>query len=153
MGRMTAAVANVAKLQFLPWLQGKTGDSRNVHQPGADGINDKLGRFMNAEGGHDVGAINGHRVGAEVESRGDFFIRFAISIIFRTSSSRWVRAALRSPRSLLFCSTLGSKTVSPAAILRIAEPSSRSNAFLRTYPLAPASIACRTHVLSLAVRR
>src|SRR4051794_39642539 len=73
------------------------------------------------------------------------------TIICKTSSSRWVRAALRSPRSAAFCSTFGSKTVSPAAIFRIAGPNSRSIAFLRTYPLAPASMAWRTQVLSLCM--
>src|ERR1017187_8308743 len=70
------------------------------------------------------------------------------TIICNTSSSRCGRAALRSPFKTERCSTLGSNTVSPAATLRIAAPSSRSIAFLRTYPLAPASIACRTHVFS-----
>lgn len=42
-------------------------DSRNAHQPGANRIGHKLGCFVNAEGVHDVGAMNRDGVGTEIE--------------------------------------------------------------------------------------
>src|SRR5580700_4812530 len=52
--------------------------SPNVHQPGANGVNDQFGGLVNAERVHDVGAMNGYGVGAEVEIGSDFFVRFAL---------------------------------------------------------------------------
>src|SRR6266516_4717816 len=62
-----------------PFLPGKTGDSRNVHQPGANRVDDELGSFVDAESVHDVSAVNGYGIGAEFEDRGNFLVRLAVN--------------------------------------------------------------------------
>ena len=59
-----------------------------------------------------------------------------------------VSARFRSPFSAAAGDTLGSSTVSPAATRLTAAARSRSSAFFRMYPRAPASSACRTSVSS-----
>ena len=66
-------------MQLLPFPIGTTCDSRNVHQPGANGIDHKLSCFVNSQSVHDVGAVNGHRVGTQVKSGGNFLVGFAIN--------------------------------------------------------------------------
>ena len=57
---------------------GMNGDSRNIHQPVADGVNDQFGGLMNTESVHDVGAVHGDSVGAEVELLRDLFVRYVV---------------------------------------------------------------------------
>src|SRR5207237_6970957 len=54
---------------------GTTCDSRNVHQPIADGINHEFGGLMNAERIHNVGSMHGDGVGAEIKLGGNFLVR------------------------------------------------------------------------------
>src|SRR5690348_14435799 len=61
------------------YIPGMNGDSRNIHQPVADGVHDQFGGPVNAESVHDVGAMHGNGVGAEVELLCDLFVRFAVA--------------------------------------------------------------------------
>src|SRR5579883_3512144 len=58
-------------------LSGNRGASRKVHQPVANGVDDEFGRFVDSEGVHDIGAVNGNGVDAEIELGGDFLVGFA----------------------------------------------------------------------------
>src|SRR5271166_1740521 len=49
--------------------------SRQIYQTIANRIDDQLGSLMNAQSVHHVGAMDGDRVGAKVESGGDLFVR------------------------------------------------------------------------------
>ena len=50
------------------------GDSRNIHQAIADGVNDQLRRFVDSQRIHDIGAMNGDGIGAEIQFIGDGFV-------------------------------------------------------------------------------
>src|SRR5208282_3994479 len=56
-----------------------TGDSRNVHQPGTNRIYDEFRGLVDAQSVHDVGTVNGDRVGAEIEHGGNVFVRFSVN--------------------------------------------------------------------------
>ena len=51
----------------------KTGDSRQAYQSVADGIHDQFGGFVNSQRIHDVGAMYGNRVDAQVKHRSNLF--------------------------------------------------------------------------------
>ncbi len=59
-------------------FSGTRGDSRDVHQAVADGVDDQLGGFVNAERVHDIGAMDADGVDAERKLVGDFFVGFAV---------------------------------------------------------------------------
>src|SRR6185312_5356975 len=63
----------------LRCIPGMNGDSRNIHQPVADGVHDQLGGLVNAESVHDIGAMHSDGVGAEVELLRDLFVRLAVA--------------------------------------------------------------------------
>src|SRR5688572_10459093 len=73
---------------------------------------------------------------------------FPSTMSCRTSSSRAVNPARRSPFNAGASDNSGSSTVSPAAARFTAATRSRSTALLSTYPRAPASSAWRTSVSS-----
>ena len=60
-------------------LAEKSGDSRNIHQPGANCVDDEFGGLVNSERIHNVGTVYGDCVGAEFESNGDFLVRLAVN--------------------------------------------------------------------------
>src|SRR5579864_731402 len=56
-----------------------SGGSRNVYQPIANGINHEFGGLVYSQRIHDIGAMHGNGIHAEVKLRGNLFIRFAIA--------------------------------------------------------------------------
>src|SRR5689334_20994307 len=58
--------------------QEMTAASRNIHQTIANGVNNKLGGFMNAESIHDIGAMHGNCVHAQVYSCSNSLVGFSI---------------------------------------------------------------------------
>src|SRR6266699_2712355 len=61
-----------------PYSAENICDSRNVHQPGADGVDHKLGGLVNAERVHNVGAMDRNCIRTQIENCGDFLVRLAI---------------------------------------------------------------------------
>jgi len=58
-------------------IRGRNGGSRQIHQPISNGVDDEFGGFVNAQTIHDVGAMHGNGVRAEIEFRGDFLVGFS----------------------------------------------------------------------------
>ena len=63
-GSQAAKAATTMRVPPCP--PGKDRDSRNVHQPGANRIDDEFRGLVNPQSVHDVGTMNGDRIGAEV---------------------------------------------------------------------------------------
>jgi hypothetical protein len=55
----------------------KIGGSRNIHQAAANGVDHEFGSFVNSEGIHDIGTVNGDSVRAQVSIDRNFFVRLA----------------------------------------------------------------------------
>jgi hypothetical protein len=51
---------------------------RNTYETVADRVDDEFGCLMDTESLHDVGAVNRHGIGAELQVVGDFLVRLAI---------------------------------------------------------------------------
>ena len=62
----------------LPFPIGKTCDSRNVHQPRADRVHNKFGGLVDSQRIHNVGTVDSHSIGAEIEGSRNFFVRFSV---------------------------------------------------------------------------
>ena len=133
-----------------PFRQEMTADSRKVHQPGLDGVDDQFRGLVNVESVHDIGAMYGDGIGAEVQSVRDFACSICHrTIICSTSSSRGVRPAYARLSALPRRSDLGMKTDFPG---RRRDSDRRrqveiERAFEHHILRAPASIACRTQRL------
>ena len=59
--------------------RGTSGGSRQVHQAVADGVDDELGGLVDPERVHDVGAVHGDRVDAQLERGGDLAVGLAVA--------------------------------------------------------------------------
>src|SRR5580658_1053982 len=73
-----ATAASLTPSPAPPFPTETICDSRNVYQPGTNGVNHKLGSLVNSERIHNVGAMNGNRVGTEIEHRSNFPVGLAI---------------------------------------------------------------------------
>lgn len=47
---------------------------RNIHQPVANGIDNQLRRLMDAQGIHNIGAMNGNGISTQVKLARDLFV-------------------------------------------------------------------------------
>jgi hypothetical protein len=126
--------------------------SENIYQSLADGIYNEISGLMNTKSGHQIGArctptVFSLRRSCRAISRPDL----PSTISSRTSSSRLVSSRSRASFGENSGDNCGSNTSSPVATRLIADPKSKSTAFLRMYPRAPALIAWRTRLSSECV--
>ena len=135
-GRVRAA----AGTRGIEW-HGRRGETRaaarqevapihsGTDQPVLDGVDHELGGLVQAQGVHDVGAMDRDGVHAQVQLCGNRAVREAVADQlqdFELARREPVRAFLRAG-----CATAGSTTVSPAATRFTAAARSRSSAFFR----------------------
>ena len=111
---------NAAKIRkrtrCRPIREERNGDSRKIYQPIADCVDDKLSRLVNAQRVHNIGAMHGDSVGAQIQLIRNFLVRFTVhdvlkdfefagsearvTLAFQRRGARelWSRALFRPPR-------------------------------------------------------
>ena len=107
--------------------------SWKIDQAVADGVDDQLGSFVNADNVHDIGAVNGDRVGTETQVDGNFLVGFSRDDMLQNFQlAGCENRQPRSPFSDAGFETCGSRMDLPSATVFTALTRSRSMAFFRT---------------------
>ena len=106
--------------------------SQRIDQPVLQRVDDELRGLVDAERVHDVGAMHGDGVGAQLELDGDLLVRKAVANQLQDLELARRETTVAFTGSGSGRTTAGSRTCSPAATRLTAAARSRSSAFFNT---------------------